>query len=227
MILDLGSNFEDGSVTVACTGEKPYFKVSCKIYQLAIKRPSLEAHQKARVELQKELAKLTEPEFREKQRSFCSNLQSGGADLEKNLKSYSPGRAASAQHGYTDMKALCACTTKECFASATLERQAYEQDECTVYGTVFPADFVKVSDRKWVSNNGPEGMCGVVSVFTIEHEKDSDVLWTYTEHFTYTNNRAGLCEHLKDNSATYAWNMGSSIRLRCAELKFMMSPEMQ
>jgi hypothetical protein len=108
LILDLGSNFEDGSVTISCTGEKPYFKVSCKIYQLGIKRPSLDTYQKARVDLQKELAKQTEPEFREKQRAFCSNLQSGGADLEKNVKSYSPGRAASAQHEYAYVKALCA-----------------------------------------------------------------------------------------------------------------------
>jgi hypothetical protein len=109
-----------------------------------------------------------------------------------------------------------------------LEQQTHEQDECTIYLPVFPADFVKVSDRKWVSNNGPEGLCGVVSVFTIEHEKSSDVLWTYTEHFTYTNKpEGGMCALLKDNSATHAWNMGSSLRLRCTELNFKMSPEMQ
>jgi hypothetical protein len=52
-----------------------------------------DAHQKARVELQEWSAKLTELQFREEQRQFCSGLQSYSADLEKNVKSYSPGRA--------------------------------------------------------------------------------------------------------------------------------------
>ena len=61
-----------------------------------------------------------------------------------------------------------------------LEQQTHEQNECTIHNSVFPVDFVKVNERKWVSNNGPEGICGVVSVFTIEHEVNDPILWTYT-----------------------------------------------
>jgi hypothetical protein len=107
-----------------------------------------------------------------------------------------------------------------------LEQQTHEQNECTVYNTLFSADFVRVGDRKWVSNNGPEGICGVVSVFTIEHEATSTSLWTYTELYTYTNNSSGLCKGLPNSeTSTYSWKSGSNVRLKCEEFKFTTQPE--
>jgi hypothetical protein len=155
----------------------------------------------------------------------CSALTSPDTDLAGKLKAYSPGRAASARSAYEQMKALCGCTTKQCFASVMLEQQTHEQNECTVHSSVFSADFVKVSDRKWASNDGPEGICGVVSLFTIEHEARTPNLWTYTEQYNYTNNSEGLCKGLPRNStSTYSWDSGSSVRLKCEELKFNTFP---
>ena len=97
--------------------------------------------------------------------------------------------------------------------------------KCTIYNSVMPVDFVRVNDRKWVSNNGPEGLCGVVDLFTIEHESDSPVLWTYTSHYSYTNNAQGLCKGLKDEDSTYSWKAPSAVRLQCEEFKFSTLPE--
>jgi hypothetical protein len=167
----------------------------------------------------------SDSDIKKEQRGACSNFHAP-ADIANALKGFSPGRAASARNGFETMPQFCNCTTKQCIASATLERQAHEQNECTVHSAVFSSDFVRVSERKWASNNGPEGLCGVVSVFTIEHEPKSSVLWTYTEHYTYTNNTEGLCKGLpKGESSTYSWNSGSSVRLRCEEIKFDGSPE--
>jgi hypothetical protein len=107
-----------------------------------------------------------------------------------------------------------------------LEQQSHEQDDCTIHNTVFPLHFVRVAERKWVSNNGPEGICGVVSVFTIEHEASSTVLWTYTEQYTYTNNSTGLCKGLPlSETSSYSWKTGRNVRLKCEEFKFETTPE--
>jgi len=227
-ILDLGSNVRDGSVTVTCTGEAPYSQLSCKVYRLWVARPSLEEYQKSRAALQKDLATKSEVEDLRKrmQKAQCSALTSPNTDLANKFKDYSPGRAASARNGYEQMKAICGCTTKQCITSVMLEQQTHEQNECTIHSTAFSADFVKVSGRMWASNNGPEGICAVVSIFTMEHEANSPTLWTYTEQYTVMNKSAGLCKGLpKNETSTYSWKSGSSVRLKCEELKFSTFPE--
>jgi hypothetical protein len=224
-ILNLGSNLSDGSVTATCTGQAPYAKLSCKVYRLWVDRPSTEEYEKSRAALQKDLAAKSDAEIRKMQQAQCSKF-SLPTDLASALKDYSPGRAASARNGYEQMQALCKCSTKQCITSVMLEQQTHEQNECTVHSTVFSADFVKVSDRKWASNNGPEGTCGVISVFTMEHEASSPALWTYTEQYTYTNNIEGFCQGLPRNSvATYSWKSGWYVRLKCEEFKFSTFPE--
>jgi hypothetical protein len=222
-ILNLGSNVRDGSVTMTCSGEKPYSKLACKVYRLGVRRSTLEEYQKARSELQKYLAERSEADLRKMRQDLCSRFK----PVKTDVATYSPGRAASAQHFFEQMKALCGCITTQCIKTVTLDLQTEEKDECTVHSSVFPLDFVKVSDRKWVSNNGPEGICGVVSVFTIEHEASSTVLWNYTEQHTYSNNSEGFCKGLPNiESAFYSWQSGSSIRLPCTELKLEATPEL-
>jgi len=225
-ILDLGSNSNDGSLTVTCTGKVPYSRLSCKVYRLRITRPSTENYEKSRAALEKDLAEKSDSEIRKMQQAQCSKLPLS-SDLANTLKGYSPGRAASARKGYEQMQALCKCATKQCMTSVMMEQQTHEQYDCTIHSTVFSADFVKVSDRKWASNNGPEGSCGVISVFTMEHEGNFE-LWTYTENYTYTNNTQGFCKGLPRNeAATYSWKSGSSVRLLCEEFRFSTLPEQQ
>jgi hypothetical protein len=227
-ILNLGSNANDGSVSVTCTGTEPYSKLSCRVYYVEVTRTSLERYQESRAALQKDLATTSETDLMRKQQTQCANLPSAERDLIKNLTTYSPGRAASAREGYEDMKAFCACATKQCITSLMLAEQTHDQDQCTVYSTAFSADFMRVNDRKWVSNYGPEGICGVVSLITIEHEEQYSNLWTYTEQDTYTNNNAdAVCKLAHNETKTYSWKAGKSVRLKCEELKFDALPEGQ
>ena len=99
-----------------------------------------------------------------------------------------------------------------------------------IHNSVISVDFVKVNQRKWVStNNGPDGPCGIISVFTMELKADSDVLWTYTEHWEYTNNTQGfLCKGLpKTEDYRYSWNSGSVVRPQCEQFKFETIPELR
>lgn len=157
----------------------------------------------------------------------CADLPSIKNDLSRNLQTYSPGRAASAQRGYEDIKTICACTTKQCLTSAMLEQQTHEQNECTIHSTAVTAQFEKVGERTWVSKYGPEGICQVVSVFTFEHEPSSTSLWTYTEQYTYMNRSADeFCKAMPSSeTSVYSWKSGNSVRLQCEEIRFDANPE--
>jgi hypothetical protein len=223
-ILNLGSGTQEGSVSLSCTGKAPFTRLSCHVYSVWIARPSADDYNRSRAELPKDLASKTEAQFRQDQQKMCSQKLSDN-DTVARIKSYSPGHAASARDAMELIKAMCGCATKDCFTKVMLDQQSHEQNECTIYNSVIPVDFVKVNDRKWVSNNGPEGICGVVDVFTIEHEPNDPILWTYTSHYSYTNNTQGLCKGLKDEDSIYAWRLPKAVRLQCDEFNFNTLPE--
>jgi hypothetical protein len=225
-IFNLGSNVSDGSVSVECTGIEPYSKLSCKVYHLEVERASLDEYQRHRAALQKELATTSNEDFHSEQAVWCNPAINSNA--EKEIANYSPGRAAEVRNRYKQKQAICGCATKECYTSVRLEQQTHEQNECTFSSSVFSADFVRVGDSKWVSNNGPEGICGVVSVLTIEHEPNYTNLWTYTEQYIYTNNAADeLCKLAHNYTSTYSWKSEKSVRVKCEELKFTTNPEVE
>jgi hypothetical protein len=228
VFLNLGSNTQDSSITVTCAGKKPYSKLSCTVNSLLVTRKTVADYEKARQELQKDMETQSEKNLQRMQTQSCSNVESANKDLIPKLKTYSPGRAAVARDGYEQLKSLCECKTRECLASVMMAQQTGEQNECTVTSRAFAIDFVKVDDRKWVSNNGPEGVCGVVSVFTMESDAKHSNLWTYTEHYTYTNRNSGLCKGLpSEESTVYSWKAAKPVRLKCEELKLDISPAWQ
>jgi hypothetical protein len=225
-ILNLGSNSSDGSVSIACSGAAPYDRLSCTVYHLSVDRTSQEEYQRHRAELQKELATNGESEFRADTAIWCNAAVANG--LAKDVAKYSPGRAAEVQNRFKLNQAICGCNTKECFASVRLEQQTHEQNECTFSSSNFSADFVKLSDRKWVSNNGPEGICGVVSILTIEHEPNYANLWTYSQQHIYTNGSADdLCKLAHNSTSTYSWNSEKNVRLKCEEFDFTTNPGLE
>jgi len=223
-ILNLGSEVQDGSVSLACSGKAPFSRLSCHVYTAWIARPSLEEYNKSRADLERDLAAQTDMQFRQQQQRMCSQVPTD-SDMTVKTKRYSLGRAADARYAFGQLRSMCACATKECLAKVMLDEQTHEQNECTIYNSVIPVDFVRVNDRKWVSNNGPEGICGTVSVLTIEHEANDSILWTYTSHYSFTNTKDGLCQGLKDDDSTYSWKAPKSLRLRCDEFKFHTLPE--
>jgi len=225
-IRDLGSNVTDGTVSVECAGNESYSELSCNVYHLSLDRMPIEEYQTLRAALQKDLATTTDAYFQPLKALWCNAAIKGS--IQKDITSYSPGRAEEVRNRYKRNEGFCGCATKDCYISVRLEQQTQDLNECTFSSTVFTANFVKVGDRKWVSNNGPEGICGVVSVLTIEHEPNYANLWTYTEQRTYTNNGDGLCKGLANSTTlTYSWKSEKAVRLKCEEIKFTTNPGLE
>ncbi len=224
-IFNLQSNVVDGTVTLSCDGKAPYAQLSCHVSRLWIVRPSREEWQKSRAALEADFATHSDDWAKQMQRKACASPSPTDREIAAKTRDYSAGRSASVRTGYAMLHTLCGCIAKQCIASAMLEQQTHEQNDCTVHSVAFPVDFVKVNARKWVSNNGPEGICGVVSVFSIEHDVQSTSLWTYREQHTYTNDAEGFCKGLKNEDTTYSWRSGRGVRLVCEAFTFQTLPE--
>jgi hypothetical protein len=62
-------------------------------------------------------------------------------------------------------------------------------------------------------------------IILLEHEPNYTTLWTYTEQYIYTNNTADeVCKLARNQTSTYSWNSGNTVRLKCEELKFHTLP---
>jgi hypothetical protein len=112
-------------------------------------------------------------------------------------------------------KAICQKPTIESmreFLQYTLEK---ETKTCRIWANPWQETFTKQSRDKWVSNRGPSGICGVVTVSTLESKPmnlkkpDNLVLqhWTYETQKIMTTKEAGeqLC-FFDETKIRYAWN---------------------
>jgi hypothetical protein len=91
-----------------------------------------------------------------------------------------------------------------------------EMRTCEVWTTGWENAFTRQSDLRWVSNEGPSGICGVVEITTLEQEKANSPLWTMETRKIVTNKNADqtLCKIPDETPAKYTWR-DSTRKLPC------------
>lgn len=223
--MDLGSDGTDSAVTMECKGESPFLTVSCTFTYVSVSKPTEKDLADSRNNLIRDLTSKTESQVLKEKDAVCQGWAKQQIGLNERIPGFTAGRAANARHGIELMKQFCSCQSKECVVNATLEQQNEDRDKCTIRSNSFSAGFTKVTDRKWVSNNGPEGICAVVSLYTIEHEANYDSLWTYSAKFVHTNKEPPSCNRLPESSYVYSWKSPTAVRLHCEEFSFSIWPQ--
>jgi hypothetical protein len=95
--------------------------------------------------------------------------------------------------------------TMECqFQQVFLTTSDLAPDTCLVTTNRYERTFTKQSSRLWVSNEGPEGACGVVDVATLQD--DGGVRWTMDTRKIVTKADASLlCRGLDEQPETLSW----------------------
>ena len=71
-----------------------------------------------------------------------------------------------------------------------------DADTCSIENWDFKKKFKKASignKNKWVSNEGPHGLCAQIDVSTLEHEGHG-VRWKYTRQTTYVDDTDEFCK---------------------------------
>jgi hypothetical protein len=88
----------------------------------------------------------------------------------------------------------------------TLEKQT---KTCRIWTQSWKETFTKQLENKWVSTEGPGGICGVVEVSSLE-AKDS-LVWSYETQKVVTNKdvndvNSPICLKLNETKVRYGWD---------------------
>jgi hypothetical protein len=81
--------------------------------------------------------------------------------------------------------------TMECTFQQVLLTHKPPSDTCEIVTNRYQLSFVKQDARRWVSNEGPNGPCGIVAITTIEEDpKGSGTIWTMNSRKVVMNRNA-------------------------------------
>jgi hypothetical protein len=100
---------------------------------------------------------------------------------------------------------------------------------CSIGITTWQAQFEKVSQYKWISNPGPQGLCNVVRIKTLEANDDMYLLWKLTEitvsvdvDKTRNDMFDKICSGIEINKPTvYSWDVPTDMIMDCQCIKFL------
>jgi hypothetical protein len=93
-----------------------------------------------------------------------------------------------------------------------------DQQTCKVYNTYSRARYAwNPQTQAWVAREGPGGDCGLVTIGTLQHDKEiASMFWTYTEHRVVTNPGGQFltgvsCSQLSERTFNYTWRMDQTV----------------
>ncbi len=218
--LALPAEKDPSSLTMECEGKAPFTKIHCRFTQVDVIKPTEEEWLKSRAELEKDMAKRTEEQLLQEFATSCKGLAQADGKLRQKIQATGLYKADFAKRSLADFKRLCSCRDKACIVKAMLAQQDQEKRTCRVSSQTFEADFRKSGSRKWISNNGPEGLCDLVNVLVIEHEPDATVLWTFTHTRAAGNTDAGPCKGFEINKPfVFTWRAPEQALMGCEVIK--------
>jgi len=104
-------------------------------------------------------------------------------------------------------------------------RKYYDVQEDTCKLKLWHAEtvFERISENKWVANPGPQGLCNVIRIQTLENTKEYPMLWKFSEVTVSTDTDSPLCEGLdKDlnKPIVYSWDAPKSMRFDCKYIEY-------
>ena len=92
-----------------------------------------------------------------------------------------------------------ACTFQQVF----LTTSAVAPDTCLITTNRYERAFRRDTASRWVSTEGPEGVCGLLDVATLQDE--GGVRWTMETHKVVTKKDASSCQAYDTQSETLSW----------------------
>jgi hypothetical protein len=113
------------------------------------------------------------------------------------------------------METMCKSSTRDNYEALIRASLELEITTCSVSVGRWTLSFTKQTDTRWVSNDGPNGVCGVVLITTLERETKNN-LWTYTQRKIVTNkqNSVAFCTIIEEGPVTYSWRNNTK-KLAC------------
>src|SRR5262245_48039069 len=116
------------------------------------------------------------------------------------------------EKGVTSLLAFCKNPTEENLLNIAKGTHEKDSKTCSIYTSQFTQKFKWVDKDTWVSNDGPGGLCGVVTVSRLN--KDS-TLWVYTTKSVVNNKTPDWCKKMDESEHLYDWRGGGDRFVGC------------
>lgn len=217
--ITIGSYGRNNLLNIECDGKKPFHNIDCKITILIISKSDDAEKRKSKNEID-ELKIISQKDLQSLKDSFSSK------DIEK--KQLLMNNATTEQKEYfNDFVSLSKEAKKINDVSGVknfLQKfNDIQENTCRIKLRHAESTFERVSENKWVSNPGPQGLCNVIRIQTLENSKEYPMLWKFSEVTVSTDSDGPLCEGLANDlnkPTVYAWDAPASMKFDCKYLEY-------
>jgi hypothetical protein len=229
----LPSTSEDSALTMECAGSAPFQTMRCQFVQTSLSQNPKEQLLKELNDERKakDFGKVVIQKLIEIKKE-CTDATRKVAEDFFSVRQLSKEKQQTSSEEIDEMFELCECAGKvkkeekiECFffkRQKGIERLAAT---CRIETNSFSLDFKKVSDRKWISNAGPAGLCNFVTVATVEADPPENgsakLMWKFTQIRTAGDMDNELCKKFQVNTpSVFWWKAPGRSRRTCGHITF-------
>jgi hypothetical protein len=114
------------------------------------------------------------------------------------------------------LNSFCTNPTEENLLN--LARLGYERDSktCRIYTAGFTQKFKRANADIWISNEGPGGLCEVVTLSRLNRVTEAtSTFWVYTTRSIVNNKKPEFCRKLDESEHFYDWRGGGDRFVGC------------
>jgi len=214
-------------IKMECQGQgDEYLNIDCEFTQVLIIKKTESELAEEREKRKQEYSKITDKEFNETKK----NLKLGEITKERRalLDSLTPEKKKYTEKLFSFMQNINRSKKKAELIKMLEEFSEFEDRCCTIKVNSWKEQFQRTSQFKWIANPGPQGLCNVVKMSTLESNDDNYLLWKYsnvTVSVDYDKKRNDLfdkwCAGIELNKpVTYSWDIPNESILDCQCIKY-------
>lgn len=226
---NLGKANGNDILKMECQGQgDEYSNIDCEFTQVLIIKKTESELAEEREKRKQEYSKLTDKEFNKEKK----NLKLGEITKQRRalLDSLTPEKKRYTEKLFSSMQNIERSKNKAELIKALEEVYEFEDRCCTIRINTWKEQFQKISRLKWIANPGPQGLCNVVRISTLESYDDDYVLWKYTDvtvsvDYDKKRNNLGdkLCAEIELNKPViYSWDIPTESILDCQCIKYSL-----
>ncbi len=224
---NLGKANGNDVLKMECQGQgDEYSNIDCEFTQVLIIKKTESEIAEEREKRKQEYPKITDKEFNETKKNL--GLDKITKERRTLLDSLTPEKKKYTEKVFSFMQNINGSKNKAELIKALEEFSEFEDRCCTIRINTWKEQFQKTSQFKWIANPGPQGLCNVVRISTLESNDDNYLLWKYTNvtvSVDYDKKRNDFfdkwCAGIELNKPViYSWDIPSESILDCQCIKY-------
>jgi hypothetical protein len=216
-------------IKMECEGQGPnYTDIDCQFTQVVVTKKTETEVAEAKKQRKAEYDKITLKDFNEIKTSFKKMKEEITKERQALLDSMTTEKKLYSKRLITQFENIGNSKNKEELFKLMEDLSEFDDKCCSIKIYTWKDKFQRTSQFKWMSNPGPEGLCNVVRVRTLETSDDYYLLWKYSEvtvsvDFDKKRNNLGdqICSEIELNKpVVYSWDVPTDFIPNCECIKY-------